>query len=437
MVKVMAGKRLEILLNPRVIILGIVTGVILGIYFKSFVFYIEPIGKIYLSLLQMSVIPIMVSAIVVSIGKLMKLKDANVFLKKVCAVLIVFLFSVSIIGIFVGISSKFSVGVNSNVKTTIGKVVIGSKDTAIKEIDSRFNTKIDEKKEGEIVRFIINLVPKNIFTALTQGDNLKIIFFFIILGIMLKYIPENSSNNLILLFEGFFEAFQKVVSILMYLLPFSLCSLIASQVANMGFSALAPFIKLIVLIYMASIAICFISLLIVSRYAGFNYCQVFIGLKDAMIIALGTRNSFAAIPSMLNGLHEQLNLDKDKLNLVVPLGITLCRYGSVLVFSLTAVFAMYLYSHPITIGNIIITFVTSILAAMATVGLPGLLVYSMITIVLTPLGIPAAVIVPVLITLDSIIDPVLTLLNVCLSSAVASIIASGNSMKTRGEKCGA
>ena len=433
----MEGKRFEILLNPWVIILGMVTGGILGVYFKSFVFYIKPIGEIYLSLLQMSVIPIMLSAIVVSIGKLMKLKDANTYLKKICVVFILFLFSVSFVGIFVGISSKTLVGVNNEVKTTIGKVVVGSEDTAIKEIDSRVNTKKDEKKEGEIVKFILNLVPKNIFTALAQGENLKIIFFFIILGIMLKYMPENSSNNMITLFEGLFEAFQKIVSILMYLLPFSLCSLIASQVADMGFSALAPFIRLIVLIYIASIAICLISLLVVSRYAGFNYYQVFKGLKDAMIIALGTRNSFAAIPSMLDGLHDQLKLDKDRLNLVVPLGITLCRYGSVLVFSLTTVFAMYLYNHPITVGNILITFITSILAAMATVGLPGLLVYSMISIVLTPLGIPSAAIVIVLITLDSIMDPVLTLLNVCLSSAVASIIASDNSIKTGGEKCGA
>ena len=65
------------------------------------------------------------------------------------------------------------------------------------------------------------------------------------------------------------------------------------------------------------------------------------------------------------------------------------------------------------------------------------MVYSMISLVLTPLGIPAAAIVIVLITLDSIIDPVLTLLNVCLSPAVASIIASDNSMENGVEECGA
>jgi len=93
----MEGKRFEILLNPWVIILGMVTGGILGVYFKSFVFYIKPIGEIYLSLLQMSVIPIMVSAIVVSIGKLMKLKDANTYLKKICVVFILFLFVIVLI----------------------------------------------------------------------------------------------------------------------------------------------------------------------------------------------------------------------------------------------------------------------------------------------------------------------------------------------------
>ena len=41
------------LLNPWAVIAGMVTGVLIGIYFQGIIKYIAPIGEIYISILKM------------------------------------------------------------------------------------------------------------------------------------------------------------------------------------------------------------------------------------------------------------------------------------------------------------------------------------------------------------------------------------------------
>jgi len=54
--------------------------------------------------------------------------------------------------------------------------------SVIKEIDSRFHAA--EKKDSRLLSsFVLDLIPENIFTDLTEGKTLKIIFFSIVFGI--------------------------------------------------------------------------------------------------------------------------------------------------------------------------------------------------------------------------------------------------------------
>lgn len=43
-------------------------------------------------------------------------------------------------------------------------------------------------------------------------------------------------------------------------------------------------------------------------------------MKDTLIIALGTRNSFAAVPSAIEAFQGRLAMDPDRVNLTLPFG---------------------------------------------------------------------------------------------------------------------
>ncbi|NMB97737.1 MAG: dicarboxylate/amino acid:cation symporter, partial [Clostridiaceae bacterium] len=139
----------DFLLTPWATIIGMVTGIIIGIYGQQIIPYIKPVGEIYLSILQMSVIPIMASAIVMSIGKLLMSEEASRYLAKLIRVFVIFLLGVSLVSILISIIVSPLIASDNETKKAIGKMMLSSSTTSstdttssitvIKEIDSRYN----------------------------------------------------------------------------------------------------------------------------------------------------------------------------------------------------------------------------------------------------------------------------------------------------------
>lgn len=427
----MKKEHFNFFLSPWVILSGMIGGVLIGIYLKPAVPYIKPVGDAYLSILQMCVIPIMASAIIISMGKMIKSKNTNKELGKIFIVFTIFLFTVAIISAIFGIITGPGKRIDQETRKFIGNMIIEKSrqgtDTSdvslIVEIDSENHIEQKGNKGGVLIPFLINIIPENIFKALSHGENLKIIFFCFLLGLMLKFIPSDSSSYLLILFEGIFDVFQKIIIFSLYFLPFGLCSLIAAQISRVGISMLLSLLLLIILVYILALIIFFISTIIIWIYSEDSYFAQFKALKDAIILALGTRSSFATIPSCLMGLTKNMRLDESRINLSLPLGITLCRYGNTLIFAFMSVFAAQLYDKSVGINGFIVILIGSILASMATSGAPGIVARTMIGIILIPLGLPSGAIIVILIAIDPIIDPISTLINVYPNCASATVIS--------------
>jgi len=421
------------LLNPWAVIAGMAAGIIIGVYSKAGVSYLAPFGQIYLSILKMSVIPIMVSAVVVSLARLLRSRETSKYLNKIIMTAALFFAGTAIIGLLAGIALQPLSHGNAGMRKSIGRLMINKDEggpiegelefkSVIREIDSRFYP-VEKKNPGLISSFVLGLIPENIFSALSAGNTLKIVFFSIIFGIMLKFTSRQSSNILIKSFDGIFEAFQALIKFIMYFLPFGLCALLADQFSKIGFSVLTSLVTLIILIYASSLIIFFISTLIIWRYAGGSYFRQYSALKDAVMIAMGTRSSFTALPSAISGLIEGLNLNKDRAKLTVSLGFTLCKYGKILIFCIGSVFAAYLYDYPLGAASYSVIIMGSILAGTAASGAPSIVSRGMISMVLAPLGIPAEAIIVILLAIDPLVDPVITLVSTYPNYALAAIIA--------------
>lgn len=412
----MKKNRYQFLLSPWTIILGIVTGIIIGIYFKGIVIFLSPIGKAYISLLKMCILPIVASAIIVSLSKLLRSHETSQYINKILTIFCVFLLGIAFIGLFVGFVSIPLIGDDADMRKTIGQLMID------KKIDTRYQ-EVQSKGKAGLADFLINIIPQNIFTALSKNQTPKIIFFFIMLGVMIKFVSEKAGDSIIMLSEGIFEAFQALIKFIMYFLPLGLCALLSDQVSQIGFAVLGSLVKLIVIIYVSALLVFILSTLIIWRYSGGSYFRQYIALKDAIVIAIGTRSSFPTLPSAISGLCDGLNLNKERTHLTVPLGFSLCKYGKILVFCIGAVFAAHLYNYSLGIEGILIIVISSILAGMAASGAPSIVSRSMISMVLLPLGIPPEAIIVILLTIDPIVDPIITLINTYPNYAATAMIA--------------
>ena len=146
-------------------------------------------------------------------------------------------------------------------------------------------------------------------------------------------------------------------------------------------------------------------------------------LKAPIFIALSTRSSFPTLPAALTALDD-LGLTRESTNLSVSLGHTLCKYGKSMVFCIGAIYSLHLYNVEISLFNLASIFFLSILAGMAASGAPSIISRTMISLVLLPLGVPSEAIIIILLTVDPITDPIITLVSTYPNYAVAAMLSA-------------
>lgn len=399
--------------KPWAIALGTAAGIFIGIYNKGLAMRLEPFGDLYLSFLKMSVIPIMITAIVASFGGLLSSQETRKYLKRIIAVFLIGLLLSGVVGMIVALAGNPGQGLKPEARETLGTVLMNAE----KNTDAE-----QQAVSGGFSGFVKDLVPTNIFAALYEGKTLQILFFSIVFGLTVGIIPKQNSEQILELTNSTFKAFEKAIGLAMYGLPFGLLGIMAGQVARTGTDILLALAKLILLIHLAALILIFFGGFIISMRSGTSLFQSFKNLREPIIIAFGTRNSFATMPSVFSVLRDSFHLPQNAINLIVPLSIVICRFSMVLVFTIGTVFIVQLYGVPLSLGNIIFAVFAAVLAALAGAGAPGMASLSMIAIILTPLGLPTDAAVIMLLAAFSIIDPILTIVNILLTCTAAMVI---------------
>ncbi len=403
--------------SPWLIIIGMAAGVLAGIFNRGLALKLAPLGDAYLSFLSMCVIPIMATAIVTSFGRLFRSREVSFFLRRIIVVLLLAMFISSLVGMAAAVIGNPGRGLGDDTLETLGKVLV-----QYEQSDPEKGRAVNSFGLNEFINMII---PANIFNALYEGKNLQILFFSIVLGLTTGLLPSQKAELFLDITEVVFKAFEKAISVAMYFLPLGLLCLLAGQIAHTGVDILLAMTRFVVIIHIAGLALVLLGSVVIAFTAGVPLVRSFKDLREPLIIAFGTRNSYATIPSVFNVLHNNFNLPQNLINMVAPMGIVMCRYSMVLTFTIGTVFIAQLYKMPLGASQLAFIFFVSVVAALAGAGSPGVVAISMVSIVLSPLGLPSGSAVILLLAVNAIIDPILTVVNVHMTCAASVLITGG------------
>ena len=409
----MKKRPIDFLRSPWVVFSGMIAGIIIGIKYDALALKLAPFGNIYLSLLQMCIVPIMITAVVSSIGRLLTTAQASKYIGRLVIVFLLGMVFASILGLTIGIFAKPGKGLGET-----NQIVLGKK---IYEAEMCSDSHMSEFKG--FVSLIHDMVPTNIFAAISKGQNLAILMFSVLLGISLGLIRSPSSNTSLSVIDAFYDAFLNIIGWLIYGLPFGLLCLLADNVSKIGIDVVFAMLRLVLFVYLCAMILLVIYSLTIWKRAGGSYWSSISALRETLLVALGTSSSFASIPSALRGLHDNLKFEKKTSDLVIPLGVNLNPHGTVVHFAISIIFIAQIYAVSLGFKELLIVIIGSILAGLAATSAPGLAGLSMISIVLIPLGLPYAVAVILLAAIDPILDPILTTVNVYGNCAATALIA--------------
>jgi Na+/H+-dicarboxylate symporter len=412
---------LEKLRSPWAILVSVILAVYVGTTHPALAQSVAPFGELYLGLLKMCVLPILLSAITASIGRLMSSPDAKQHVRRI---LLIFPVSLLLTSTFAS-AIAFILGPGRNLsEATLATLGVLVKDSSLDFEVSLSGAAVVEETGPKVSEIVMTFVPDNIFSALSEGQTLKVLFFSIMFGISLGLLHKEFTDSVFGLLDSVFKSFNQLMQWLTLILPVGLFSLLSNQLSQQGLGVVTSMLNFVLVALVTFVAIYAICSAIIWQQSRLPLPVVMSALREPTLLSLATSSSFACLPSAIATLSDQLKFDRQTINLVTPLTITLCRFGSVIYFGLAAMFVAQLYEKaigPIEFGVIIIG---SIFAGMATSGVTGVLTLTMLGIVLDPLSLPLDAVLVLFIAIDPLLDPLRTLGIVHTAMAVTTLIAN-------------
>ncbi len=269
---------------------------------------------------------------------------------------------------------------------------------------------------------LVGIVPSNPVASLAQGEMLQIIFFAVMFGISLTLLPEARSKPLVKLLDDANEAMVMLVHVAMGLAPIGVAALLFKVVGTTGLSvllALGLYAVVVVLGLVLHLSIVYGS--IVRIFARLPFLPFLKALRPALLLAFSTSSSSATLPVTKECVEDEINVSNEVSSFVLPLGATVNMDGTALYQGVAALFIAQIYGLELGWAAQATIVTSATLASVGAAGVPGA---GMITLamVLTAVGVPTEGLALVL-GVDRLLDMFRTLVNVVGDSAATVLIA--------------
>lgn len=384
---------------------------------QGIVDYTEWIGRLFLAMIKMVVVPLVFLSLVVGVASLGDFRK----LGRLGGRTIGFFMGTTVMALTIGV-------VLANVLKP--GLVLSAEDKArmLASYSSGAGDKIGNAANApSFVDQLISIVPTNPINALASGEMLQVIFFALMLGIALTFLKNNRAQLVVDVFDRLNDAVVMLVHIAMFLAPFGVAALLFKVVGSTGLSVL------LALGYYAIVVMIGLLLHVAITYgiaihfgAKLPVLQFLSAIKEALLVAFSTSSSSATLPVTKECCEQNLNVSPGVTSFVLPLGATVNMDGTALYQGVAAIFIAQIYmpeSGPgaLTIMDQVTIVGSATLASIGAAGVPGA---GMITLalVLTAVGIPVEGIALIL-GVDRILDMFRTATNVAGDSTATAFMA--------------
>ncbi len=388
--------------------LGFVVGLILNLWLSDFfdpinTYVFVPLGKIFVNLIKMLVIPIVfVSLVLGTAGVSDPKKLGRIGLKTITFFLIT-----TAIAVILALSAALLV------KPGVGKFQLPMDEFEVTEAPSVIDT-------------LTNIIPTNPITAMTEEAMLQVIAFSLFIGFAIARLGERT-NGLKRIFEQLNDMNMYLVQLVMKYAPIGAFALIVTVIGGEGLDGIAAMFKYFILV----VTVLILHVLIVycpalSFFGKMSPLKFFKGFSPAMIVAFSTSSSNATLPVSMEAAQKKLGVSRTVSGFVQPLGATINMDGTAIMQGVATVFIAQIVGHDLTVGQLLTILLTATLASIGTAGAPGVGVI-MLTMVLTSVGLPLEAIALVL-GVDRLVDMFRTTVNIT-GDAVCAVVVDHSERK--------
>ncbi|MBT3279855.1 MAG: dicarboxylate/amino acid:cation symporter [Campylobacteraceae bacterium] len=386
-------------LNGQVII-GILLGILFGMFIPSLALEQQVIGNVFVSLLKMIVVPLVFASIFIAIaglGSLERLK--NIGLKTLGLYLLTTALSVLLA---IAVMNIINIG----------------------EATSSAGLVFEKAKTVQDVTFssmILSFIPTNIFNSLASGAMMQIIIFSVLLSITSLYLPDEEKSLLLSFFTAISNAMLVMANWVIKLTPIGVFSLISYIVAKQGIDTILNLWEYVLLVLGVLAIHGMVSLPIVLKVFGRINPYEYLGkVKEVSLMAFSTASSAATLPVSIKVSQEEGGVSARSAGFVLPLGATVSMDGTAAYLTIAVLYIANLSGVVMTFGDQLLLGITVVALSVGVAALPSASLVMMV-VILNQLGLPVEYLA-VIVAVDRILDMARTSLNVTSDLVVTKII---------------
>lgn len=410
------------------IVIGMAAGLLFGFSMTFFSWgndfvtnWILPIGTIFVRLLKLIAVPLILASLIKGISDL---KDIAKFKDMGLKTFGLYMMT-TLVAIFIGLTlvNVFVPGNGISPETVEKLTATYANDSGV---TSKIATATAQQQAGPL-QFVIDMVPDNVFFALSDnGLMLQVIFFAIFFAISMLLIGEERAQPIKQFFDTLNDVILKMVDLIMLSAPYAVFALLSSVVVSSNnpelLIALMKYSGLLVFGLFMMIVFYMILIKFVVKKDPFWFITQ---ISPAQLLAFSTSSSAATLPVTMERLEEHVGVDQEVSSFVLPVGATINMDGTSVYQAIAAVFISQALGFDLTLGNQLTIILTALLASIGAAAVPGAGMV-MLVIVLESVGFPAdklAIGLALIFAVDRPLDMCRTVVNVTGDATVATIIA--------------
>lgn len=423
-------KMSQVLSSPITLFGGILAGFLIAFFGKPLIPFLKPFSTVYLNLLKMCVIPIVSTAVAVNLRRLVGEKNKHIMVKWLLVVLCALL-AAAALGTAVGFALRDWSAPSKDAMEQLTHTGGTERKIEFYTVSYYHPEEIEvEEHSFSISTFLTDTVPGNIFESLSNNNMIQVLFFFIVVGILLGILPKADTEVITAGLEGIYKMFCRFVQNILLFLPFGMCAMLAVQFSECDLAQMVGVVgKFILLQWIVMVVMILVSFFIIQLRTGLSFKEHLSALRRTFFVAFGSSSCIASISVAMEDSVDSLGLDEEVTKAILPIGITTFQYGVIASGAIAAVFGTGIYPVDITAQTIFIIIIGSIAFSLSIIGAPGVVAVSMLSIILTPLGVPSETIILIFLATIPFFDPAAVFASVYANIAVTSIVAPGKGRK--------
>lgn len=411
------------------VLIGLIAGLALGILvaasgnpqFVLLTSWLEPLGTLWINAIRMTVIPLVVSAILVGVTSLPDLRSMGRIGGRAVLLFLVMLALASTFAVVIAPPLFAALPIDPTAVEALRASAGATPGEAIQTAESVVSAR----------KWLVDLIPTNPIKAAADGAMLPLIMFTVAFGLALSRVTGAARESFLNSVQAVLDASLTLVRWVIAVAPLGVFALSVPLATRLGLAAAGAVIYYVLIV--SALCTAFMALLyLIAWIAGGVPIRTFArATMPAQAVAFSSRSSLVSLPPMLEGSETILRLPVEIRSFLLPLAVATFRTGGAIGIPVGVLFLARLYGIDLGAAQLATIAVMSVLTTFTVPGIPNGSILVMVP-VLTAAGLPAAGI-GLLFGVDTIPDMFRTATNVTGDMSAAVLLSRGERIATPSE----